>query len=237
MGGSFSCIDDQVPSIQRLQYDMTPVKSKSLPIIWLVGPPGSGRNTQAKLLSENLEFSHVKVAELLREESDKDTNRGRMINEALHHRSKKIPDSIVIDLIKEEMLRMSLNCKGYLINNFPKNSKQASLFIKEIDDVDAIIYLVCDIPIMVKRKKVKSEGRLDDETIKKAIANYMKDIKEGISKYGSKLEKIRGNEDPNEVYTKIETAISVRINTRTKITAESDYAQSQENESTISSFN
>lgn len=176
--------------MQRLRYDMTPIKSRSLPIIWLVGPPGSGRNTQAKMLSENLEFSHIKVAEILREEADKDTDRGRLINEALHHRSKKIPDSIVIDLIKEEMLRKSQNSKGYLINNFPRNSKQAAIFIKEIEDVDVIIYLVCDIPVMVKRLKIKSEGRLDEEVIKRSIVGYMKEVKEGTSKYGSKIEKV-----------------------------------------------
>ncbi|KYB27609.1 adenylate kinase isoenzyme 1 isoform X2 [Tribolium castaneum] len=234
MGAFLSCIED-VPSMQRLRYDMTPIKSKYLPIIWLVGPPGSGRNTQGKMLSENLEFSHIKVADLLREEADNDTDRGRLINEALHHRSKKIPDSIVIDLIKEEMLRNSVNCKGYIINNFPRNSKQAALFIKEIDDVDAIIYLSCDVPVMVRRKKIKSEGRLDEEVIKKSITSYMKEIKEGTSKYGSKIEKIRANEDANEVYTKIEAAISVRISTRTRISNEADYAQSQENESVVSS--
>ncbi|XP_044266729.1 adenylate kinase isoenzyme 1-like isoform X2 [Tribolium madens] len=233
MGGVLSCIDD-VPTMQRLRYDMTPIKSKYLPIVWLVGPPGSGRNTQAKMLSENLQFSHIKVADLLREEADKDTDRGRLINEALHHRAKKIPDCIVIDLIKEEMLRKSENSKGYIINNFPRNSKQAAIFIKEIDDIDAIIYLSCDVPVMVRRKKIKSEGRLDDEVIKKSITTYTKEVKDGTSKYGSKIEKIRANEDANEVYTKIEAAISVRISTRNKITNESDYAQAQENESLVS---
>ena len=205
MGGLISCVDDvsttsytprislipqQVPPMQRLCYDMTPIKSRSLPIVWLVGPPGSGRTTQSKMLSENLDFAHIKVAELLRNEAEKDTDRGRLINEALHHRAKKVPDSIVIDLIKEEMLTTSHNCKGYLINNFPKNSKQAALFIKEIDDVDAIIYLVCDVPVMVKRKQVQSEGRLDDDVIKKMIATYIKEVKEGTSKLGSKIEKV-----------------------------------------------
>lgn len=70
---------------------MSSIKTKSLPIIWLVGPPGVGRNTQATLLSQNLDFANIRVADLLRDEAKKDTDRGRLIYEGLF-RGKKIPD-------------------------------------------------------------------------------------------------------------------------------------------------
>lgn len=207
---------------------MTPIKLRSLPIIWMVGPPGSGRATQGKLLEQNLNFANVKVAELLREESKKDTDRGRIINEGFHHRDKTIPDTIVIDLIKEEMLKQAANCKGFVINNFPINSKQATLFTKEIDEADVLIYLFSDISVMIGRTKLKIEKKLDDDIIRKTITNYLKDVREGVSKYRIILEKIRVSDDPNDVYAKIETAISVRITEMIRIKAESDYAQENE---------
>lgn len=214
--------------MQRLQCDMTPIKLRSLPIVWMVGPPGSGRTTQGKLLKQNLSFSNIKVAELLRDESKKDTDRGRLINESLNHRDKKIPDTIVIDLIKEEMLKQASNCKGFVINNFPKNSKQAALFTKEIDEADVLIYLFADISTLIERTKLKIESQLDDETIKKTITNYLKKARDVALKYKRKVEKIRVTDDPNEVYTKIETAISVRVSEAIRIKTESDYAQESE---------
>lgn len=78
--------------IQRLAYDMTPIKSKELSIIWLVGPSGSGRNTQAKLLAENIQFILINVDELITDESNNDTDRGMILREGLHNLNVKIPD-------------------------------------------------------------------------------------------------------------------------------------------------
>lgn len=81
-----------MPDLQRLQYDLTPLKTRPVPIIWMVGPPGSGRNTQAQALSENVGFENVKISELLKAENAKDTDRGRIIKESMHSRGRRVPD-------------------------------------------------------------------------------------------------------------------------------------------------
>lgn len=72
---------------------MTPLKSNPVPIVWLVGPPGSGRTTQGQALSENLGFENIKIASLLQSEAEKETDRGRIIKDAMTNtQSKKLPD-------------------------------------------------------------------------------------------------------------------------------------------------
>lgn len=69
---------------------MTPIKNKKVPYVWLVGPPGSGRNTQSQTMAENLKYDNIKVAELLRLESLKDTERGKIVKETLGT-NKRVP--------------------------------------------------------------------------------------------------------------------------------------------------
>lgn len=99
----------------------------------------------------------------------------------------------MIDLIKEEMLRQCSNqcSNGYIINNFPRTPKQASLFIKEISDVSAIIYLKAHIPVLLQRIEQKMGSATSNEELQtKIIHNYVREIRESVGKYSDKLEKV-----------------------------------------------
>lgn len=78
---------------------MSIVKKRNLPIIWLVGPPGSGRTTQASILSENLGYDTISIAQLIRNESNLQTERGQTIKEALEDKTKRIPDVTYIIVV------------------------------------------------------------------------------------------------------------------------------------------
>lgn len=90
-----------MPDMQRLEYDMTPIKNNPLPIVWLVGPPGSGRTTQAENLSKNLGFENIQITGLLKDEAIKDTDRGRTIRNALNKTGRRIPDVSYLYLQKQ----------------------------------------------------------------------------------------------------------------------------------------
>lgn len=73
---------------------MSPVKEKSLPVIWLIGPPGSGRRSQGEMLADHFGFDNIRITQVLRDEATKDTDRGNLISNAIRNRLKKIPDVI-----------------------------------------------------------------------------------------------------------------------------------------------
>lgn len=97
----------------------------------------------------------------------------------------------MVDLLKESMLLRAKQAKGFVINGFPRTSKQAFLFVNEIDNVDCIIYLHGKIDEMVQR--VQEEMTSSDITInavKKDILSYMKEIKDATQRFGPKIEKV-----------------------------------------------
>lgn len=77
--------------IERLDYDMTPVKSKKIPIVWIIGPPGTGKNSYVNNLCDNFQYEQIKTSDLIKNETLNDTERGRIVKDALNQ-NKRIPD-------------------------------------------------------------------------------------------------------------------------------------------------
>lgn len=74
---------------------MSPVRSRNLPIVWLVGQNNTGKRTHGELIKENFNFVHINVTEMLRNEARNDTTRAKLIDEYLKN-NKKISDVINI---------------------------------------------------------------------------------------------------------------------------------------------
>ncbi|XP_017773808.1 PREDICTED: adenylate kinase-like [Nicrophorus vespilloides] len=200
-----------VPEMQRLCYDMSPLTDAKLPIIWLIGAPGTGRDTQAAILEDFYSFDVLKISSLLKQHATNETDRGRVIKENFMKKNKLIPDTIVIDIIKEEILSRTAWANGFVLNGFPRNANQADMFVKEACDVDVILYLTCKVPTMVSRSLFKSDSnRLVD--VKVEIALYNKHLAQGIKKYSAKIEKFDTTKDsPDIIFPKIQSAIDVRV--------------------------
>lgn len=79
-------------NIDRLEIDMTPVKTKRLPIIWIVGPPGTAKSIFSNNISVDCEFEHIKISDLIKNEALNDTQRGSTIKEILSVPNKRVPD-------------------------------------------------------------------------------------------------------------------------------------------------
>lgn len=91
--------------------------------IILMGPPGSGKGTQAKLLCEHYGIVHISTGDLLRAAMQEDTPKGRELKE-LMGTGNLIADSVVLDLLKKRLDQDDCK-KGYLLDGFPRNLDQA----------------------------------------------------------------------------------------------------------------
>ncbi|KAJ8955561.1 hypothetical protein NQ318_001391 [Aromia moschata] len=185
MGLSFSCFD-KVDSLERIRYDMRPLKEKGLPIVWLCGQQNTGKRTHGNIIEEKIGCEHISVTHMLRSEGTKDTERGHVIRQSLNLK-KSIPDRMVLDILKEHLLK-SPTKQGIVISNFPKNAKQADMFLKEIGNVSVILYLYTDTPFLIERAQERSEQELDEESLKKNIETATKDIKTALMKFTAKIE-------------------------------------------------
>ncbi|MBF8246624.1 MAG: nucleoside monophosphate kinase [Rickettsia sp.] len=95
-------------------------------IIILIGPPGSGKSTQAKFLSRDLLIPHISTGNLLRNivdsKSEIDVPYKDLIKECLE-KGKLIPDDIIANIVNFEYSKE--NCKkGFILDGYPRNLKQ-----------------------------------------------------------------------------------------------------------------
>jgi adenylate kinase len=89
----------------------------------LLGPPGAGKGTQAKNLSQHFHLVHISTGDLLREQIHKKTELGKTINVYMQS-GQLVPDEIILHMLFE---RISLtDCqKGYILDGFPRTLAQA----------------------------------------------------------------------------------------------------------------
>lgn len=148
------------------------------PTIILFGPPGSGKGTQAKLLSSSGKYVHFNTGEMCRSH-DSRSPLGRQIKE-LMDKGNLIPDEMIVDLLKQSIIESDYNPETQIIllDGIPRTPNQVRM-ISDFIDVQKIITLEIPEEEMVRRllKRADVEGRADDSS-EEIIANRIKVYKE-----------------------------------------------------------
>jgi adenylate kinase len=92
----------------------------------LLGPPGSGKGTQAKLLSARRQLVHVGTGDILREAYRQGTPQGKLADPYIKA-GKLVPDALVNDLVNERFLRPD-RPERFLMDGYPRTLAQAHAF-------------------------------------------------------------------------------------------------------------
>lgn len=144
----------------------------------LLGPPGSGKGTQAKLLSARLGVPAISTGDMLREAVRRDTPLGRRAR-AIMDAGELVPDDVVIGIIRERMESPDAS-GGFLLDGFPRTIAQAQALDGLLADrgtsLDAAVNLAVTEATLLERLlgRAGSEGRSDDrpETIRERLRVY-----------------------------------------------------------------
>ncbi len=122
-------------------------------VIVLLGPPGSGKGTQAERLNDNLGFYKVSMGDLFREAIKKEDSIGKKAKEQLA-KGKLLPDATVIEMVRREV-RKGKSRENYVFDGFPRNINQAIAFdslLKEEDrEIDTVFYFDIHFEKLVNR--------------------------------------------------------------------------------------
>lgn len=157
--------------------------------IILIGPPGAGKGTQAKLISEKLGLIHISTGDLIREEQANDTKIGKLANQLIN-KGQFLPDNIVIAMVKQKIIDNS-KAPGFVFDGFPRTVDQA----KSLDEflnarktpINKVILLEIADDIIKKRitERASKENRPDDspEVIQTRIDVYKKQTVPVINYY------------------------------------------------------
>ena len=152
-------------------------------VIVFIGPPGSGKGTQAHILKDTIlpKLNILTVSSLLKEKSDDGSVLGNEIKQKMDN-GDLIEDTIVISVLKEKVV--SLAGKQILIDGFPRSSIQANS-LKDIFNeikINVINFTVSDEELLFRiKKRSKEESRADDSVFAKRLGIYKKSHSEIIN--------------------------------------------------------
>lgn len=89
----------------------------------LLGPPGAGKGTQAKLISSNFKVPHISTGDIFRANISQNTELGIRAKQYMD-KGLLVPDEVTIDIVKDRLTKD--DCKnGFLLDGFPRTVKQA----------------------------------------------------------------------------------------------------------------
>ncbi len=124
-----------------------------MPNIILIGPPGAGKGTQAKILVEKHKMVQLSTGDMLREARTADSPLGREVAEIMDSGS-LVSDDIVTRLIAEK-LQQSKDSGGVIFDGYPRTLGQADALSALLKDagmtLDHVIELRVDDEVLVER--------------------------------------------------------------------------------------
>jgi adenylate kinase len=185
--------------------------------IVLLGPPGVGKGTQAKILSEKTGLAHISSGDLFRENLKNQTELGKLAQTYMT-RGELVPDDVTISMIRERLARPDCG-KGAILDGFPRTPAQAEALetmLREFNgQVDIVPLITAHGHIFNEKtnppkndKRCDFDGselyqRDDDkaETVKRRIGVFFEQTSPLISYYRDhgKLAEINGAQSIDQV--------------------------------------
>lgn len=122
--------------------------------IILLGAPGAGKGTQAKILEQALRIKHVSMGDILRDEMKNGTSLGQEVKRYVESGG-LVPDDVVTRIIEVKFQDVHFSQQGYLLDGFPRTLQQA----KDLDriltqihqPIDYVIYMQVDSQVVIQR--------------------------------------------------------------------------------------
>jgi adenylate kinase len=162
----------------------------------VLGPQGSGKGTQAKLISKTYGIPQVATGDMIREMKQLDTPVGREVK-AVYDAGQLVEDDLIIRMIRDRLDRGD-TLPGFVLDGFPRNLAQADALdelLRELGrDLDLVFeFQAPDRDVLVERmlKRAAEENRSDDtpEAIAQRLEIYDRETAPLVEYYRS----TRGN--------------------------------------------
>lgn len=181
--------------------------NKGKTFVVLMGAPGAGKGTQAKLLQEQLSLPQVATGDLFRANLKQETELGKLAKTYMD-RGDLVPDEVTIAMVKDRLSQNDCS-NGAILDGFPRSPAQADalndLLVEFEGQIDVVPFIHVHQEILITRllKRAEIEGRADDneETIRNRMNVYQESTAPLLDYYSEKglVVKVDGDRPVDEV--------------------------------------
>lgn len=174
----------------------------------IMGPPGAGKGTQAKILAEKYNLIHLSTGDILRREIKKKTAIG-LEAQSYMNGGNLVPDNVLLSIMDSTLI--SLKDSGIILDGFPRTIPQAeglSTIVENLDSkIDHVLNIHVEEQILINRliERAQSSGRADDteEVITKRQKVYAKLTAPLVNFYKNNIIQIDGDGSIDQVTQRI----------------------------------
>ena len=173
----------------------------------IIGPPGSGKGTQAEKLARHFGIPAVSTGDIFRTNVSEETELGNQAAGYLDD-GDFVPDQLTNALVKDRLLDSDLE-EGFLLDGYPRTASQ----VTELDNMlksqgfalDAVIELSAPDAVLEQRmrRRAADQGRSDDtvDVFRRRLDLYHRETHEVVSVYAGRgvLVSVDGSGDPGEI--------------------------------------
>ena len=185
--------------------------------IVLLGPPGSGKGTQAAMLLEHLKVPHISTGALLRDAIDRGTELGLQAKSIIDS-GELVPDDVMAGMIEERLSHADVDA-GFILDGYPRNVAQArsldAMLARIGKPIEDAVLIDVDAEQIIKRiaKRARDEGRSDDteETVRNRMRVYAEQtapVGDYYARHGL-LTRVLGEGDKAEIFQRILSVLNL----------------------------
>jgi len=149
--------------------------------IVMLGPPGAGKGTQAKILAQKLDLVHVSTGDLFRENLKNETELGQLAQQYMN-KGELVPDDVTVRMVEERLSRSDCE-EGAVMDGFPRTPAQAKAFDELLEkfnsEVSVVPYIKVPDEVLVERlsgRWMSPSGRIYHEKFNPPIVKWIDDI-------------------------------------------------------------
>jgi adenylate kinase len=179
--------------------------------IALMGPPGSGKGTQAARLRDRSGFATLATGDLLREARSAGTELGRRAAEYME-RGDLVPDDVVVAVVRDAVAE--LDGKPIVLDGFPRTVAQADALAEALGDgreLNAAVLIDVPDDVVVDRIAGRRQDRDDDgpETVRSRLRVYHRDTEPLVAYFDERglLRRVDGSQGADAVEAGIRAAL------------------------------
>ena len=147
----------------------------------MLGPPGAGKGTQAKIIAQELALAHISTGDLFRENLKNETKLGKLAQSYMNA-GELVPDDVTVRMVEDRITRPDCE-KGAVLDGFPRTPKQAEaldgLLEKSCSSVKLVPFIKVPDEVLVERlsgRWMSQSGRVYHAIYNPPLVKWIDDL-------------------------------------------------------------